>query len=264
MNTIRSSRNWRVRRLKKLHTRRHREQEGCFILEGLRLIADTPREFLEEVFVSETADSGDTHLLLDGLLRDGIRVFRLDPLLFDELAGTVNPQGILALARMPKASPSTFWKDVHGLVVCDAIQDPGNLGTLFRTAAGAGYDGVIVTDGTVDPYNAKSVRASMGSLFRIPHCALPAANAVAALNQRGFRILVGDAQATKPFYEVDMKGDVALVLGNEGSGPRSCFRQNASDRISIPLANELESLNVTAAAGILLFERVRQIRQSRT
>ncbi len=251
-----------MRRLKKLRSRKGRESEGLFVLEGIRLIADTPSECLEEVYVSEAAESDSLRSLVAGLLREGIPVFWLSSSLFDELAETVHSQGVLAVARVPTVSGHSFWEDTHSIVVCDAIQDPGNLGTLFRTAAGAGYDGIVLTDGTVDPYNPKSVRASMGSLFRIRHCTVSAETIGLELKQRGFRIIIGDVHASKSVYEADMSGDLAVVLGNEGAGPRACLIQNASEVVSIPLAGGLESLNVTVAAGILLFERVRQIRQA--
>jgi TrmH family RNA methyltransferase len=141
----------------------------------------------------------------------------------------------------------------------DRVQDPGNVGSLIRIADAAGFDGVIATPGTGDPYGPKAARAAAGALFRVPvFFARDAGEAADLLAAAGKRVAVADARGAASCYDADIARDVAFVIGNEGGGPSGDFADNASMTVRVPMPGGAESLNAAAAAAILMFESVRQ------
>jgi RNA methyltransferase, TrmH family len=149
------------------------------------------------------------------------------------------------------------------LLVAVGIQNPGNLGSLLRTAEAAGATGAWLTEGCADPYSWKSLRGSMGSAFRLPlRRRVETASLAETLRARGLRTLAAGATAARRYDAVDLRGPLALLLGSEGAGLPDELAAAAELRVSIPLARPVESLNVGVAAGILLFEAARQRRRS--
>lgn len=176
---------------------------------------------------------------------------------FDALSATETPQGVLAVSIIPRYSLEEIRTEQARSVVLvlDAVQDPGNFGTLVRSAEALGARAVVALPGTVDPWNPKSVRAAAGSSFRLPILELTEAEAVDGLRAEGYAI-IGSAAEGRPITEITAER-VALVVGNEGSGLSPAIRGMLDDLAGIPLKGRAESLNVAAAAAILLYELTR-------
>jgi TrmH family RNA methyltransferase len=183
----------------------------------------------------------------------------VEPALFDTLAETVTPQGILALFPFPDLPIAT---NAHPLVLLlDQVRDPGNLGTLLRSAVGAGVACVILTPGSVDPFNPKVVRAGMGAHFRVPFRWLDD-NVYSWLLQQCPARVVAEADAPLPYDAFDWTSGAALIVGSEATGASAATRDLATARVTIPLCGDLESLNAAIAGSIILFEAARQRRST--
>jgi TrmH family RNA methyltransferase len=184
----------------------------------------------------------------------GIRVFELGPGVVEKVADTVTPQPLLAVVRMPEAT----LEDLDGasfVVVCVDVRDPGNAGAVIRSADAAGADAVVCCAGTVDPFNPKTVRASAGSVLHLPVVAGgDPAEVLDALAGRGLRCLAAVAHGGTDYTEVDLVGPLALVLGNEASGLPGGLGDRLDETLTIPMAGQAESLNVSMAAAVLCFE----------
>jgi TrmH family RNA methyltransferase len=179
---------------------------------------------------------------------------------------TERPQGIAALVEAPQFTLQAIFPDEvrpHPLVVIAAgLQDPGNLGTLVRSAEAFGATGMILLPGTVSLWNAKTLRASSGSAFRLPVVALPPGEALNALRTRGVRIIAAVARGGDS--EADLHGPSALLVGNEGSGLPEDWIAQADTRVTIPFTGAVESLNAAIAGSVLLYEAMRQRRKAET
>ncbi len=178
-----------------------------------------------------------------------------------KLADTEAPQGIIAVVSHNAVELDAIqYKAKPLLVLCDGIQDPGNLGTIIRVSDAAGADAVVILPGTCDPLNPKSIRATAGSLFNIP-VAYAGHDALAGyLDGRGIRLCLADIRAERSVYEHDFRQPTAIALGNEAHGVSNALRKKAADLIRIPIIGKAESLNVATAASICIYEAVRQRR----
>jgi RNA methyltransferase, TrmH family len=242
-----------------LHRRRGRDAEGLFLAEGVRLVEDllaSPLEVRLAVASSSLGDTARGRALREALAARGVPCREVDDRSLAELADTEAPQGILAVASIPRppldaidlaAPPSA-------VLVLDALQDPGNLGTLARTAEALGAAGLVALPGTVDPWNAKSVRAAMGATFRLPVVQAEWRALAPWLRARGVAVLAADAGG-EPLGAPP--GRAALVLGNEGAGVSAETLVRADRTVGVPLRGPAESLNVAVAGAILLHELLR-------
>ncbi len=263
MEKITSPNNDRIRRLALLKERKsRRDAEKCFLLEGKRLFLDTPQERIREIYVTEeylAAESGQ----LAG--RENI-VTVLSENAFRKIADTRTPQGILAVAAMPEYSEKDlFTADKAPLLLfLENIQDPGNLGTMFRTAEAAGASGIVLSSGCADPFNAKTVRATMSSLFRVPFVTPDDFEAgIVSAGKAGIRFFAAAADGAVCYDRADYTGPCAVLIGNEGNGLKPETIKLAAGMagslcVSIPMKGKIESLNAAMAAGILLYEAARQ------
>lgn len=248
-----------LKQIRALHQRKQREAQRLFLAEGVRVVEDllvSPVAIRMVLVASSLEDNPRGRVLLDEVGRRSIPVRRLPDAELAELAGTDTPQGIIAVAEMPGSTLRTL--DVLTgdavLLLLDAVQDPGNLGTLVRTAEALGAGGIVMLPGTVDPWNPKAVRAAMGSTFRVPIIPAGWEDLAPWLRERGYHVLaaaMGGAPVQRP------RGRVALVVGNEGAGISPETMEHADARVGIPLRGRAESLNVAAAAAILLYELLR-------
>lgn len=246
--------------LRALARRDGREDSGLFLAEGVRVIEDLVASRVTVRMVVAASSIEDTlrgrELLHVAEERDlDVRIIpRHD---FERLAVTETPQSILAVAEIPTATLGAIAAVVPpaAVLILDGIQDPGNFGTLVRSAEAFGVAGVITLPGTVDPWNPKAVRASAGSSFRIP--IVPAAWPEAAdhLRATGFEIWGASMEGETPPSPVPER--VALVMGNEGAGLSTPVRAGLDRLVGIPTRGRAESLNVAAAAAILLYEVTR-------
>ena len=192
-------------------------------------------------------------------LAKGAEIYELSPSVFNHLTTTETSPGILALAQAPRWEEADLFSGSAPLVLLLAgLQDPGNLGTILRTAEAFGCTGALATRGTVSPWNAKAVRAAAGTLFRLPLLGQRTVPQVLALLRReGVALLKAAARGGRPLAEVKLDRPVAIALGSEGAGLPREFEE-AGTRVSISMAPQVESLNVAAAAAVLLYEIARQ------
>jgi TrmH family RNA methyltransferase len=234
-----------------------------FVVEGaklLRVALDAGVE-IEAVFLAAEAvghPSLDVESVVTRAADRGARVFPLAPGVLERVAGTVAPQPVLAVVRMPGEASGVLEASTL-VVVCVDVRDPGNAGAVIRSADAAGADAVVCCEGTADPFNPKTVRASAGSVLHLP--VLTGQDPVDALDRLGqldFRRLAAVARGGEAHTSVDLRGRVALVLGNEASGLPSEVEDLLDGRLTIPMGGRAESLNVATAAAILCFEARRQ------
>ena len=256
---ITSNQNPKVRRVRELLAKRsEREASAAFVVEGVRLVEEAlaslwPVELV--LYSGQLSPRGQK--ILTGLANTGADIEEIASHLMDGLTDTETSQGILAVIRRREiALPA----EGDFFVIADAIHDPGNLGTLIRTCAAAGVDGLILTPGSVDPFAPKVIRAGMGAQFRLPIHTADWDTITAELHSRSrpVRILLSDVESGRPAWQTDLRSPVALVIGSEAEGVSAAARQAADDRIHIPMPGKSESLNAAIAAGILIFEVVRQ------
>jgi RNA methyltransferase, TrmH family len=248
------------RLLRALRQRKGREAEGLFLAEGVRVVEDLAASPLGVRLAVAASSLGDTprgRALVDALAARGVTVREAPERALAELADTESPQGVLAVGEIPAARLAELRLDPEpaAVLVLDAVQDPGNLGTLARTAEALGAAGVVALPGTVDPWNPKSVRAAMGSTFRLPVVSAGWEALGPWLRERGVEVL-GAVVGGEPLGGERPRRS-ALVLGNEGAGVSEETLARMDRGVGIPLRGRAESLNVAAAGAILLHELLR-------
>jgi TrmH family RNA methyltransferase len=267
ISIVQSRQNARVRELRAAFARSNREVSEVIGIEGEHLITEALRSGvrLRTVFVRRDPDHRDGSLrMLDRLaLPAAVPIVELTPAVFDSAVETESPQGIAAIIETPRFSLAEALSGLTPLVVLTAaLQDPGNFGTLIRSAEAFGASGVIALAGTVSVWNSKVVRSSAGSAFRIPVIAEKSSLAFAALAERHipvFAAVPASAGAdSSPCCDVNLSGPAAFLIGNEGSGLSAELLDRAQVRITIPTPGPVESLNAAVATSILLYEAARQ------
>jgi TrmH family RNA methyltransferase len=255
------ARHQKVERLRRLVRRRSvRTSERAFVLEGAKLVGEAldAGTTLEAVYVAEGTDGVGP--LLQRAVDAGARVHTLGPGVLERVAGTVTPQPVLAVAPWCDVPLESVEKATLVVVAVD-VRDPGNAGTVLRSAEAAGADAVIFCDGSVDVFNPKTVRASAGSLFHVPTVSGgDPAEVLDRLRSWGVARLGTVARGGTPYDECDLTRPVALVLGNEAHGLPEGLDAALDGRITIPMAGRSESLNVGMAAAVVCFEARRQRR----
>lgn len=256
---ITSNQNPRVRRIRELLAKRsERDASAAFVVEGVRLIEEVLSSgWPVEMVLYSGQLSARGQQALNGLAAVCADVEEIAPHLMDAITDTETSQGILAVVRRKELE---LPDSADFFVIADAIRDPGNLGTLIRTCAAAGVDALFLTPGSVDPYAPKVLRAGMGAHFRLPIYQADWDAIAARLHNRPrpVRILLSDVADGQPAWSSDLRVPLALVIGSEAEGVGPAARQAADERIHIPMPGRSESLNAAVAAGILIFEVVRQ------
>lgn len=246
--------NDRVKLIQKLQTQRKaRETEGKFVVEGTRLVEEAVLSGvpLDYVFYCEPDDRAQT--LLDRLTKQGLETVEVSPAVMKACADTEHPQPLLAVLPLVNIKPLAN----SLLLICDRLSDPGNLGTLLRTAAAAHVDSTLLAPGTVDPFNPKVVRGSMGAHFRIP--IEPLDWDQIKTRTQGLQVRLAEATGEARYDEVDWTQPSALIVGSEADGPSPQARALANQSIFIPMPGGSESLNAAVAGSVILFEAVRQL-----
>ena len=268
---ITSTANAQVRELIRLMKKgRARDEAGLFLVEGPRMageLTEDPswRNRIDKIYLSESY--GAKHPEEARLLREKFRTEILSDPVFAHVSDTKTPQGILAAVKRKEYG----MKDIVGgdpekalVVVLDQLQDPGNLGTIFRTAEAAGATGLLLSSDCVDIYNPKVIRSTMGAVFRMPFLYvddLP--GAIGELKERGIRVFAAHLKGENAYDEEDYTGGTAFLIGNEGNGLRDEAASCADRLIRIPMQGKAESLNAAVAAAVLMFEAGRQRRLRR-
>lgn len=253
-----------VKYVRRLAGRRFRDQEGRFLVEGIRFVEEALNSaWLVEALIYSQNFKGDGRggrLLIEASNR-GADLIEVPEPLFKELANTETPQGILAVVQQRNNSLEELAVIPQPalLVLVDGVRDPGNLGTIIRSADAAGAGGVILLKGTADIYNPKTLRATMGSIFHLPVIQNGVAEEVIDyLKTGGIKIVAGAPRAVRVIYECDLSVPCALAVGGEASGIGETLLYGANELVRIPMPGRAESLNVAISAAIMLYEAVRQ------
>lgn len=259
---IESLQNEQVKYVASLQRRKAREEAQLFVVEGWRFVEEAVfrKAPIKKVYVCLDRDTVERQSLLNRLREQGIPFEEVDERVLRKMSATEEPQGILAVVRQTNHSWSEVTIDQQTiLLIIDGIQDPGNLGTILRTALAAGVRYFCMTTGTVDVYNPKVLRSTMGALFSL--VLLPSRQPEDILDfcyRKGLSVFMGDIKGESIYRTRFSEGPLALVVGNEGKGPSLSFKTDGVKRVTIPMAQHVESLNVAMATGILLYEMVRQ------
>jgi RNA methyltransferase, TrmH family len=250
---VESRQNARIKELRAGLSRGAPTAQNHIAIEGLHLVQEAGRSglALRTVFV-RSGNQG----LLDRVELGDAEVLIVADEVFSSAAMTEHPQGIAALAEPPHFPLEALLAKIPLVVIAAGLQDPGNLGTLVRSAEAFGATGVILLPGTVSLWNAKTLRASSGSAFRLPVVSLGADDAFAALRAADVRICA--AVAREGVSQVDFRGPSALLVGNEGAGLPAAWIETADARITIPCPGAVESLNAAVAGSVLLYDAMRQ------
>ncbi len=254
-NMIESSQNKFFKEVKSLSQKKFVDKLNRFIIEGEKFIFDNLENLNILYFIIS-----ENYYNEKGMLKVDADVHILKTSLFEEIISTVNSQGIIAICEK-------FNYNINGLiegdksfvVICENIQDPGNLGTIIRTAECAGADFVVTTKGSVSLYNSKTIRSTAGAVFNIPIVeGIEQNRLVSILKENKIKILGTHLRSNKFYYETNLKEDIAIVIGNEGSGMSEEFTQVCDELLKIPIMGKSESLNAAIASSIILYDVVRQ------
>lgn len=270
MKFITSSENPVIKRAIGLKQRKVREKEGCYLIEGLHICKEALRvlEDIELILIRESLfnDGKDEDLkeIIKQLNSEKTKGVLIEDRLFDKVADTGTPQGIMAIVKRREWDKKTFINRINdtqsgNLLILDRIQDPGNAGTLIRTAEAAEFYGIIAVKGTVDIYSPKVVRSASGSILRQQLLFTEDAEETAnLLSIWGKKMVVAAPHGHSYHFEHPLARNIALVIGNEAGGACKTFIEKADLLVKIPMAHDVESLNAAVAGGILMYESVRQ------
>lgn len=251
MEQLTSLKNPKIMSWRSLKERKGRETSGCFLAEGRKMVGEAlASDFPVEALLLRE----DTEIPS----RTDIQMYRLPSHVFDAVCETRTPQGIAAVVRIsprPAAGPR--------LIVLDQVQDPGNVGTILRTADAAGFTGALLGPGCADVFSPKVLRATMGSVFHLGLSfpdALPPA--LAALRQSGFSVLSSQLDGESFYARQEVSDSFALIIGNEGNGVSPEVQAQATHRLRLPMRGGAESLNAAVAAGIMMYDLTRNLQES--
>ncbi len=260
---ISSPANARIKQVVQWQTRaKERQKDQVFVVEGLKLYGEAPRERIREVYVTteflERLRRQSERAVLDKLGETGFEEVTEE--VFAKLSDTRTPQGILAVVEQPRYELNQLLLQENPLfLLLEDLQDPGNLGTILRTGEGAGITGVIMSASTVDIFNPKVIRATMGSVFRVPFLyADDLQITVDRLHEAGVKTYAAHLQGDVYYDSFGFCGPVAFMIGNEANGLGEALTARASARIKIPMEGMVESLNAGVAAALLMYEAHRQ------
>ena len=254
-NIITSVQNARIKHVVALQQKSSlRREEGLFVVEGQREIEHCIAcgDEIVEVFT------------VDGLrFTDDYPATRVSPQVYEKMAYRGSTEGIIAIAKCKDHSISSINYKLSTInsplvVVLESVEKPGNLGAILRTAEAAGVDAVIICDPLTDLYNPNLIRASIGGVFSVPVAVCNSKECIAFLKEHKIRILTAQLQDSYDYYDYDMQGATAIVMGTESTGLTDQWREAADAHIRIPMLGRLDSLNVSVSAAILMYEAVRQ------
>lgn len=260
---ISSRSNKTVKYLKGLGLARNRQKEGRFLIEGVRIIEEAIENpgCMERLIVTPQAASSDRQAALIETARErGIETMWVADRVIDYLSETKTSQGVMAQVRPVDFTVDDLERGQTPLIiVAHLLQDPGNLGTIVRVAEAAGAGGVVITPGTVDFFNPKALRATMGSIFRLPtYRADSLEKFLVHFKEKGYQVVAAMVSGKKKYFEVNLMKPTIMLLGQEAAGLPADASRLSDVRVSIPMATMIDSLNVASAAGVILYEAVRQ------
>ena len=248
-----------IKQVRKLHRAKERQKQNLLSIEGTNLIEAAIRADYKLDTVFYTPQWADRHqLLCRKITQKGFKVQLVSAEVLKAIATTVNPDGVVAIAPRQAVTKPDLTR-IKLAIAVETLQDPGNLGTIIRTAAATGVDGLWLSPDSVDLYSPKVLRASAGEWFRVPvETDRDLLDLARMQRSQGIQIIATTAKASKTYWELDFTRPSLIFLGNEGSGLSQELIEIADERVKIPLYNEVESLNVAVATALLLYEAKRQ------
>lgn len=240
---------------------KERKEKKVFVIEGRKMfeeICAVPgrlvKAYFSEHYVNEYYPNGVLPEIPHEIVADKI---------FDAIAETVTPQGVLAIVRMPEYTLSEMVEAAGTLVLLEDLRDPGNLGTIIRTAEAAGVSGIVLSKESVDVYNPKVIRSTMGAVYRVPFLYVENfMGTLRELKQKEVRLLAAHLKGDKTFDKADYSGKVGILIGNEANGLTDAAAELAEEKVLIPMAGQVESLNAAVAAALLMYESFRKQKMS--
>lgn len=259
---VTSRENKTIKYLHSLSEPKHRKQEGAFLIEGVKMAGEALREpGRVRLFVAAPSlPEGKGRLLLERAETQSVEIFWISERLMDALSESKTPQPVMAVVSMKEYAEEALVKPGPGLfVIAHELQDPGNLGTIVRTAEAAGAAGVAVTQNTADPYNARAIRASMGSILRMPVVRInDVHDFIGRCKQNGFQTAALALSGSSTHFDLDLRKPTAVIVGQEGGGLPEDIVQRVDYRVRIPMSPTIDSLNVATASAVILYEALRQ------
>lgn len=248
---ITSSSNQQMKNIALLNRKaKARREQGIFVVEGRKMFQEAPREWIRKVYLSESFEK------MNEISMDGIEYEVVDDRVFSSVCDTATPQGILTLVQIPSYNEEEVLGGKNPfLIVLEDLQDPGNVGTILRTAEGAGVTGIIVSRRTADLFQPKTIRATMGSIYRMPFLETEdPVSFLSRLSEKGIRTYAAHLGGTQSYRMQDYKGPCALLIGNEGNGLTAEMAEQADVLVRIPMEGKVESLNAAIASAVLMYE----------
>ncbi len=258
---ITSSSNSRIKQIVQWQNKaKERRSAGIFLVEGFKMFGEAPEERIREIYISEGIwdKASEVPEIKDKLIRRGFETVSRE--LFRKMSDTQSPQGILCVMERPQHDLESLLAVPDPLfIVLENLQDPGNLGTIVRTGEGAGVTGIIMGSGTADVYNPKTIRATMGSVFRVPFvCTEDLCGTVERLRENGIRVYAAHLDGRRYYDCFSFREGTAFLIGNEGAGLGKELSSKADSWLKIPMEGRVESLNAAVTASILMYEAHRQ------
>lgn len=259
MQTITSKDNELIKHIRKLKDKKYRDESNEYLVEGVKLVEEAVKENakIKQIIVCEDTTRTyeiPTHIMLEIAKYECISV---SDKIFNIITQVTNPQGIMAIIeKNAQNAKIDYTQDI--IVVLDDVQDPGNLGTILRTVDSIGLNQIIVSKGTADAFNSKVVRSTMGAIFRIKIIEVEnLAQAIKEMRKHHFKLMVTSLQTKNSIYDIDFNKKI-IVIGNEANGVSKEIQDMADEKAKIPMLGRTESLNASVAAGVVMYEYVRQ------
>ena len=259
MQTITSKDNELIKHIRKLKDKKYRDESNEYVVEGVKLVEEAEKENakIKQIIVCEDTTRTyeiPTHIMLEIARYECISVSNK---IFNIITQVTNPQGIMAIIeKNAQNAKIDYTQDI--IVVLDDVQDPGNLGTILRTVDSIGLNQIIVSKGTADAFNSKVVRSTMGAIFRIKIIEVEnLAQAIKEMRKHHFKLMVTSLQTKNSIYDIDFYKKI-IVIGNEANGVSKEIQDMADEKAKIPMLGRTESLNASVAAGVVMYEYVRQ------
>ena len=262
MIEITSPKNQKIKQIKSLYRRKNRWDTGLFIIEGVKIIEECidNNYLLESIIYSDELFSTNGGVEIYERIKSYENLIYVPNSLFKEISDMESPQGIMALAKVTERSVEDLYrKDNPFILFLEEIQDPGNMGTIIRTADSFNLDGIIVSEGSVDIYNPKVIRSTMGSIFRMPIYHIEDnIETIERFKSMGFKIYATSLQGEDYIYNMNFKDPSLILIGNESKGLSSELHSLAHKWLKIPILGGAESLNVAIATSIIIYEGIKQ------
>jgi TrmH family RNA methyltransferase len=256
---INSSQNKHIKHIRALQLKKNRDNFGQYVIEGYKLIEEAleyNKPFLQLVICESALRSKEAEELVNKAQEAAIDTYIVNDKLFADISELDTPQGAIAvLYKQEHDLEKVLFKDKYNIIILDEVRDPGNVGTIIRTADACGLDAVFLSKGCVDLYNSKTIRATMGSMFHIPVITeVDILKLIDVLKSSSAIVLGADPHSSRSCIAAEVHSKTAIVIGNEAKGMRAEVKEAVTQNISIPMPGKAESLNAGIAAAILMYE----------